>query len=46
MTSVMIRGSPPSIETVRRFKMMQWWADYLDTLRQRGRVVLLKAVTA
>jgi integrase len=26
-----------------RVKMMQWWADYLDTLRQCGRVVPLKA---
>ena len=29
-----------------RVKMMPWWADYLDTLRQRGCVVSLKAVTA
>ncbi len=25
-----------------RVKMMQWWADYLDTLRQGGRVVPFK----
>jgi integrase len=29
-----------------RTKMMQWWADYLDTLRQGGRVVSLKAASA
>jgi len=29
-----------------RVKMMQWWADYLDTLRQGGRVVPLKAASA
>ncbi len=29
-----------------RVKMMQWWADYLDTLRQGGRVVPLKAISA
>ncbi|MCW5703332.1 MAG: integrase arm-type DNA-binding domain-containing protein [Bradyrhizobium sp.] len=30
-----------------RVKMMQWWADYLDTLRQGGRVVpLLHSVNA
>jgi integrase len=29
-----------------RTKMMQWWADYLDTLRQGGRVVSLNAVSA
>jgi integrase len=26
-----------------RVKMMEWWADYLDGLRQRGRVVPIKA---
>src|SRR4029077_5568235 len=25
-----------------RVKMMQWWADYLDTLRQGGRVLTFK----
>jgi hypothetical protein len=29
-----------------RVKMMQWWADYLDTLRQGGRVVPFKAASA
>jgi integrase len=26
-----------------RIKMMKWWADYLDELRERGRVVSLRA---
>jgi integrase len=29
-----------------RVKMMQWWADYCDTLRQGGRVVPFKAASA
>jgi integrase len=29
-----------------RVKMMQWWADYLDALRQGGRVVPFKAASA
>jgi integrase len=29
-----------------RLKMMQWWADYCDTLRQGARVVSLKAASA
>lgn len=29
-----------------RVKMMQWWADYLDTLRKGGRVVPFKAASA
>jgi integrase len=29
-----------------RVKMMQWWADYCDTLRQGARVVPFKAVSA
>ncbi|UGY18614.1 integrase arm-type DNA-binding domain-containing protein [Bradyrhizobium septentrionale] len=28
-----------------RVKMMQWWADYCDTLRQGGRVVEFKAAS-
>jgi len=26
-----------------RVRMMKWWADYLDELRERGRVVSIKA---
>lgn len=29
-----------------RVRMMQWWADYLDTLRQGARVLPLKAASA
>jgi integrase len=29
-----------------RVKMMQWWANYLDTLRKGARVVLFKAASA
>jgi integrase len=29
-----------------RVNMMQWWADYLDMLRQGGRVVPFKAASA
>ncbi len=29
-----------------RVKMMQWWANYLETLRKGARVVLLKAASA
>lgn len=29
-----------------RMKMMQWWADYCDTLREGGRVLLFKGASA
>jgi integrase len=29
-----------------RARLMTWWADYCDTLRQGGRVVPFKAMTA
>lgn len=29
-----------------RVKLMTWWADYLDVLRQGGQVVSLKVVSA
>lgn len=25
-----------------RVRMMKWWADYLDNLRERGRMVIIK----